>query len=174
MRGEGDLTLKVSHLNMTIEEQRRIRLQAVLFSAVVAVGIFFSAYDALADDPNDILIVANRNVNVKAVTVEELRSLFLKKRVNWKGGKKAIPVNAPPKSDLRQAFQVKVLGMGRSDETSYWQKKKITSGITPPPEFRKMLKAVFSLKGSVGYVYRKDHIDNVVKVLLVLPAEPGK
>ena len=62
----------------------------------------------------------------------------------------------------------KVLGMDAAKETAYWQEQKIKKGHTPPPELSNTQKAVFSLKGSVSYCYRKDFKKGAAKVLLVL------
>ncbi len=38
----------------------------------------------------------------------------------------------------------------------------------PPATFSNLLKAVFKVNGSVGYVFRSDYKEGVVKVLMVL------
>ena len=57
------------------------------------------------------------------------------------------------------------------DEDSYWAEAKIMKGMTSPPEFSNVLKAVFKVDFSIGYVFRKDYKEGVVKILRVIPKE---
>ncbi len=125
---------------------------------------------ASADNPNDILIIAHRSVSQKSVTEAELREIFLKKRNNWSSGGRAIPIQAPEDTTIRRVFRKRILGMTATEETQYWQDRKIKAGISKPAEFTQTLKAVYKLKGSVGYVYRSQYREGVVKVLMVLSA----
>jgi ABC-type phosphate transport system substrate-binding protein len=122
-----------------------------------------------ADDPEEILIVANRKCSRSSMTLNQARSIFLKQQSSWGTGKRAHPFNAKRGSEARRAFQQRVLGMDSAMEDTYWQEMQITKGITPPPEFSNILKAVFSVDGSIGYVHRKDYKEGVVKILLVVP-----
>ena len=63
--------------------------------------------------------------------------------------------------------------MTPAEEQSYWQEQKIRKGLTPPAEFASTLKAVFSVKGAVSYVFRKQFKEGVAKVLLIIPGEAG-
>ena len=142
-------------------------------AALLAVGALALSLPgrAVADDPDDILIVVNRGVRIESISTSQLREIFLKKRSNWPGGGKALPVNAAAGSRLRAEFTRRVLEMSAGEEESYWYKRKIVSGDTPPPEFSNTLKAVFKLKGAVSYVYRSQYREGVARVLLVLPAK---
>lgn len=122
-----------------------------------------------ADSPQDILVVVNNSLPLDQVSVDDLRDLFLKRRLNWQQGGKAVPIHAPEGSSLRKHFVKRLMGMSVADELTYWQERKIKAGVTPPAEFGNTLKAVFKLKGAVSYVYRSEYKDGVAKVLLVLP-----
>ena len=41
----------------------------------------------------------------------------------------------------------------------------------PPFSFSDALRAVFKVKGAVGYVFRGDYKPGVVKIIMVLPAQ---
>ena len=58
--------------------------------------------------------------------------------------------------------------MTPSEEATYWENQKIRQQLSPPPEMGSILKAVFKLKNSISYAYRKDVAGDVVKVLLVI------
>ncbi len=123
----------------------------------------------VAESPDDILIIANKGVSAKSVTMDELRAMFLKKRKQWKQGGNVVPIHAKKGSPLRHQFQLRVLKMNPDEEDTYWNDQQVRHGLGPPPEFGYGLKAVFKLKGSVSYIYRKDFREGVVKVLAVVP-----
>jgi len=152
---------------MTIQLKKHLilNLMALFLSLITAPA------EGQADDPGDILIVANKSVRVSSITVNEAKNLFLQKRTQWPGGAKAIPINAPQKAEIRAHFDERVLSMSLEDELVYWYKKKIQTGSSAPPEFTNPLKAVFRLKGAVGYVFRSQYREGVAKILLVLPAQ---
>ena len=80
-----------------------------------------------------------------------------------------LPVNARADSAVRHDFSRRVLGMEPVDEDKYWEDLKIKKGVTRPAEFGNPLKAVFSLKNAVGYVYRRDYKAGVAKIVAVVP-----
>ncbi len=141
-------------------------LLAFLFLAVILTPL-----TAQADNPNDILIVANKAVPVDEISIGDLRNIFLKKKTQWKMGIKAIPLHTSTDDTLRNAFRKKVLEMDSHQEKDYWKDARIMTATTEPPKFSNLLKAVYKLKNSVAYVYRKDYIKGVVKIILVLPAK---
>ena len=124
---------------------------------------------ARADSPNDILIIANQKVSVSLLTKNEVRQLFLKQRTRWASGQDCIPIHAAKGSELRKAFSKRVLRMAEHEEKTHWNEQQVRLGMRAPPEFKSksLQKAVFNIKGSVSYVFRKDYIPNVTKVLFV-------
>ena len=114
--------------------------------------------------PNDILIIANNSVKADTISQGELRALFLKKKANVKGSK-VVPINAKRKSTIRMAFQKRILRMTPDEESAYWESMKIRKGVTPTIEFRDTFKAVFSVRGGIGYCYRSQYKKGLVKIL---------
>ena len=123
-----------------------------------------------ANSADDILIVAHKSVSTNSITTDELKNIFLKKKGSWEGGQKAVPIHAKSDSALRRAFDQKVLKMTVNEEQSFWADEKIRRGKKPPSEFSNTLRAIFSIRGSVSYVYRNRYKQGVGKVLLVIPA----
>ena len=144
---------------------QKIAILTVTWLAILAT---FAPKIVNAESEDDILIVANNKVEADAITVDEARAFFLKKRTSWKEGGKIAVINAPKDSILRDVFRSKVLGMDWSHEQSYWQNEGIRKGLSQPPEFSQTLKAVFKIQGSLGYVFRKDFKEGSAKVLLVI------
>ncbi len=141
----------------------------LLSSVSIVIGVFWAAPSlAQAEKPEDTLIVANKNVGISAVSIEELRAFYLGERKSWKDGKRVVPVHAKRGSELRETFIMRVLGVDSVRDDAYWRDQKIRKGLAAPPAFSHTLKAVFKLKGSIGYVFRKDYREGVTKVLLVV------
>ncbi|MDJ0764103.1 MAG: hypothetical protein QNJ97_14065 [Myxococcota bacterium] len=141
-----------------------------LLLAGLATALLLQAPKIRAEDPSDILIIANQSASASQISPDVLRDIFLKKRTAWPSGGKVTPVNASPGSDLRKAFRDHILKMTTNEEQQYWQDLKIRKGAAEPPVFSQPLRAVFHLKGSVSYVFRSQYKEGVVKVLLVIPA----
>ncbi len=123
-----------------------------------------------ADDPNDILVVINKKVKHPKMSPAEIKNIFLKLTTRWKDGNKIVPINAKQGTPLRQEFLKAVINMTEAREKDYWHDRKIRVGASKPPEFSHTQKAVFKLKGAIGYVYRSEHKDGVTNVILVIPA----
>ena len=148
-----------------------IKLSILLFVFISIIAFVPSL--ALAQSPDDILIIANRDVGDNAISVEVLASLFSKERLTWSNGVKVVPIHAKDPV-LKTQFLQSVLGLSLAEDQRYWKEQRIKKGVSPPPEFSNTLKAVFKLKGAVSYLYRAQYRDNVSKILLVLPVGPVK
>ena len=119
-------------------------------------------------DTEKLVIIVNRKTPIEHITVAEIKRLFLKQRHNWKSGDKAFPINGKNGSRARQLFLEKVLNMTESDEKTYWQDQKVKRGLSPPPSFSNVQKAVFSLKDSIGYCLSSEHKPGTSRVVLTL------
>jgi len=140
---------------------------SLILGVLLVFGIVLGPYSGNADE-DTIVVFVHKGASVTNMTVAEIKRLFLKERMTLKDGTKAVPVNARSGSRLRQVFVRKVLGMDEAGEKIYWQEQKIKRGLTPPPEFNNTQKAVFSLKGGIGYCFKSEHIPNVNKMVLTL------
>lgn len=148
----------------------RVSVGVVIGGALVASGL--AAKAAGPEHANDLVIIANRSIRAKSITLAVLRQLFTRRRLSWASAR-IVPIDAKPGTWERKAFRRRVLRMTRDEETRYWQDQRIQSGVSPPVEFRRVLKAVYKLKGAVGYVRRAKYRFGVAKILLVLP-DDGK
>jgi hypothetical protein len=119
-------------------------------------------------DADTLVIITHKSVSVDHMTIAEVRRVFLKERTDWKNGERAFPINGKPGTKARMLFQKKVLNMSDNEETTYWQNQKIKRGLTPPPEFTNTQRAVFSLKGSLGYCLKSEHKPGASKIILTL------
>ncbi len=142
----------------------------ILLSLIIAVTLWLPS-DARAESPDDILVVVNFSVKIESASKAELKAIFLKKKVRWKTGLKAIPIHAKGGTSLKKAFLKRLMERDEDLEQSYWQDQKIRAGLVPPVSFTKLLKAVFNIKGSVSYVFRDMYKEGVVKIIAVLPVK---
>jgi hypothetical protein len=142
-----------------------------LFSLLVAVPLLTGPLPSRAqvDRPDDILIVANKGAPIDKLSEEEIQEIFLRIRRVIGSGTPVTPVNAREDSALRKEFRERILQMSPEKEGRYWEDKKISLGLTAPPEFSSPLKAIFKLQNSVGYVFRSEYLQGVVKILAVVP-----
>lgn len=148
-----------------VEEYRVTRRSAVWLALIALTAGLLVPDHGQAESPDDLLIIANKNVPVKSVSASELRRIFLKKQTSWEGAKKVVPINAKKGSALRTYFQRAVMGMTQAEEDRHWQDEKIRRGEKAPAELSDTLKAVFMVKGSVSYLFRKQYKPNLVRVL---------
>ncbi len=121
--------------------------------------------EAGADD--DIFVVVNPANPATAMTREDLRPLFQTTKGEWPDGVKAEPVNLVDESNVRQTFDVAVLGLDPDRVSRYWVDRKIRGGERPPKKVSSGSAAVRSVagdKGGVAYVLRAD-LSTSVKVV---------
>lgn len=162
------------HLLLRIATAQQSVLGAPIFAGVLLGASFLLVFPACAkasENPQDILIIANKSVKSTGIGLEEIKGFFLKKRKFWPNQLKAVPINQKADSPLRVEFARRVLDMSPMQEKNYWGEMKIRRGEMGIPEFAHVLKATFKLKGSIGYIYRHEYREGVVNVLLVLPHE---
>ena len=157
---------------MFLQLHSRISIKAVALATLIGLGMLTVSSTGHLDEttsgnPNDILIIANNSVSQDTISIDELSALFLKMRTTV-GGTKFVPINAPKNAAIRLSFQKVVLGMTPAEENTYWEEMKIKKGLLPTVEFRETLKAVFSVKDSIGYCYRSEYKEGLVKVLRTL------
>lgn len=126
-------------------------------------------------DPLDIIVIVNKSVKESRIEPHRVREFFLKIKKHWSGTDKVLVINAADKR-LRGDFRKKVLKMSASEEDRYWQAQRVKANRTrsEPATFNNTMKAVFMLKGSIGYVYRKDYREGLVRVVSVIPARKAE
>ncbi len=123
-----------------------------------------------ADEPDDILIIVNKSTKIERLSEIEIKLVFLKKKTHL-NGKKINAFNAKENSELRAAFQQRVIKMNAEEEGNYWQDQKVRKGLRAPPEFGDTRKAVFHVANSLSYVFRKQHVEGVYRVVAVIPKQ---
>ena len=112
-----------------------------------------------------LVVFVNKEVGADALTVEEIRQIFLRQRTTWAGGQRIACIDTRPGAPAREAFRTRVLKMTADEEKRYWQEQHIKGEATEPPTFSDTVRAVFMLKGGIGYSLRKDIKGSAVKIV---------
>lgn len=105
-----------------------------------------------------------------AISVQDLRRIYLRQRKFWDDREPILPVNREYRSPLRRVFDEIVFGAMRESLGRYWNEQYF-QGILPPATLESdsaVLKYVAARKNAVGYVNAKQ-VDSSVRVLLRLP-----
>ena len=140
-----------------------IRLTLLAGALVLVAAVLFPGRVVEAEG-GGLVIIANKSLPAGEISKGELKAIFLKQKTSFEG-ERVIPINAKDGTDLRKAFQSRVLEMDDSEEKAFWEEEKIKTSRGAPAEFRNTLKAVFSVKGAVGYCLKSEYREGVVQVL---------
>ncbi len=103
-----------------------------------------------------IAVIANKNFPVSSLNENEIRKIFLKKKMFIKD-KKVVPVNLKNNSQIRQLFQKYILKMDNEEYNLYWNEKYF-NGIKPPivmSSQEAVIKFVKNIDNAIGYVELK-------------------
>lgn len=101
----------------------------------------------------------------------ELIELFMGKSATLPNGQRALPLDHPENSPLREEFYYKLTGKSPAQVRAYWAKLSFTGKGTPPrmaPSGSDIRKMVANTPGAIGYVSKAD-LDPSVKVVFTLP-----
>lgn len=127
------------------------------------VTVFFGAQASAG-----IVVVVNPNSGISSLSAGQAKAIFLGKQSSFPNGGKAVPVDQPEDSAIRNTFANKVLGKSGSQLKAYWS-KMIFSGKGSPPQAvvdNAAVKAfVAGTPGGIGYI-DGDQVDGSVTVVL--------
>jgi ABC-type phosphate transport system substrate-binding protein len=127
-------------------------LPALLFLFVI--GLLSPVQQVVAGD-EPIAIVVHPGVPVQSLSAAELRSIYKRDTQFWSNGDPIRPFALPPESDVRQAFDLAVLGMDPPTATKYWIDQRVRGGAPPPrgvPNASLLARVITSLTGAIAYL----------------------
>jgi len=125
--------------------------------------IFLITLLAHSSHAEEYAVIASKNV--EALSLGELRAIFLKK-ISYVNDVKVLPVNLGSRDEIRTSFEENVLHMKLSKLKSYWTKQHYL-GHRPPITMKSQntVKAfVTKVDGAVGYI-NIQNVDESVKVI---------
>jgi ABC-type phosphate transport system substrate-binding protein len=122
-------------------------------------------------------IIVNKSNPTEAVSLAELRQLFLGRRQHWPGGRRVTPVMRAPGPPERQAVLSRIYRMSESDYRRYYLHAGFTGEVSDRPKevstAAAMRKFVAYVPGAIGYV-RAEELDDTVKAVRVEGKAPGE
>jgi hypothetical protein len=122
-----------------------------------------------AGDSEPLAVVVGRSSPVTAVSRDELREIYLRRRRVWPSGGAVVPINLPADDPVRERFSRLVLGRAPADLLSYWNARYF-EGITPPLILRTPAAVRAYLQRqpeAIAYLPRSE-VDDSLRVLLEL------
>jgi ABC-type phosphate transport system substrate-binding protein len=124
---------------------------------------------ALAVHAEGLVVIANTQVPVNSISVEELTLVYLIQRNSWSNGVVIVPVNREASSAERGFFSEQLFNRTPSDMSEYWNRLRFTGKIPPLVQTsdQAVLGFVRSVPGAIGYV-DAELVTTGVKVLLKL------
>ena len=144
----------------------RLPIAAALSVALAWVTIARADPDS---HPMRIAIVVGRSSMIQEVSKDVLRDVYLRRQRVWPDGARAIPVNLPPGSPVRERFSQLVLGRSTAELVSYWNARYF-EGIMPPavlPSPAAIRAYVNAQPGAIAYLPAED-VDDSCRSLLLL------
>lgn len=127
----------------------------------------------------DLAFIVNKSNQTDAMTLAELRNVFLAERNRWPNGRKITITMLEAGNPEREVVLRTICRMRESDFNRNFLRVKFTGETTEEPRLlaspANMLRFVFNAPGAIGYV-RASRVDDSVKVLRIdglAPGEPG-
>jgi hypothetical protein len=118
---------------------------------------------------NVTLVVITHPSRTDAITVQELRRIYLRQRRFWGDREPILPVNQEYGSVIRTAFDGTVFGTMVESLGGYWNEQYF-QGVLPPPTLGSdsaVRQYVAARKNAVGYIDARQ-VDDSVRVALRL------
>lgn len=149
---------------------RRTLVISLLTMAICGVAGFRPA--AHSQPPIKLVVIAHAALGEKQLSIDDLRAIFLRKRLVWSSGKHIVPINQPSGTPVRQAFDRAVLGFSSEQVARFWIDQRIRSGIQAPRTVTgdtMIMNVVKLLPGCVGYV-PSEQVSAAVRVVARIDA----
>jgi ABC-type phosphate transport system substrate-binding protein len=139
--------------------------------ALLAIAVLVGLLLATSADAEELLIIANPSVNLATpLTLNEIAAFYLLRATSWPDGRRIVPVNREPTSEVRTKFTVIVLQQDKASLVTYWNNMHFMGKLPPVVQESEqaMLAFIQKVPGSVGYISASTAPINV-KVLARVP-----
>lgn len=103
----------------------------------------------------DIAVVVHPTSKLLAMTKAQLGSIFSSSRRPWDDGSSIVAFSYSHKNEVRQAFDLAVLGLSPDQVGRFWIDQRIRDGLRPPrqvPDATLMVRLVAQMGGSIGFI----------------------
>ncbi|MCP4353194.1 MAG: hypothetical protein GY795_47695 [Desulfobacterales bacterium] len=112
---------------------------------------FIIAFESSADTGTEIII--NDSVEAEAITRDDLKKIFLGKKVKWNSNQ-SIKIAILKEGDIHESFLRTYIRKTSSQFSYYWKKLLFTGKGIPPKSFtseNEIINYVSSTAGAIGY-----------------------
>jgi ABC-type phosphate transport system substrate-binding protein len=113
-------------------------------------------------------VIVNTSNGASSLSAEDLQRVYLKKMTTWKDGSAVAVVDQGPKSPVRAAFSVAVLGRDVPSMKNYWQQSLFAGRGVPPieqPGDAQVAAFVAANPNAIGYVSASAQLPDGVRVI---------
>lgn len=152
------------------------RRQLIVLGTTSVVSLFLAPFMVQAAGPSEPLaVVVAKHGALEALSLPDLKRLFMGESIVGPGGQKLIALNRDPKSAERVGFDRSVLGMSPEAVARYWIDRKIRGQSSAPKSIEPAVvlqRVVAKLGGAVGYVRAAEVIADV-KIVRIDGRRPG-
>jgi ABC-type phosphate transport system substrate-binding protein len=138
---------------------------------LLAIAVLVGLLLATSAGAEELLIIANPSVNLATpLTLNEIAAFYLLRATSWPDGRRIVPVNREPTSEVRTKFTVIVLQQDKASLVTYWNNMHFMGQLPPVVQESEqaMLAFIQKVPGSVGYISASTAPINV-KVLARVP-----
>lgn len=127
----------------------------------------FAAAVCMQSANADLVVVANPNVKLNAISQIELTKLFLGQSSAYPDGSKAVPLDI--NGDHRNSFYTYILKKSPTQLEKYWARMIFTGKAQPPRQIssKDVKSIVADTQGAISYMDSAT-VDSSVKVLTVV------
>ena len=142
-------------------------LKTSILAATASIALLCTESYASAE----VVVIASKSAPVSSISVEQAKSIFLKKTVTFPDGSNVVAVDLPADNPVRDEFYDKATNKNPNQVKAYWAKRIFTGKGTPNDiqnSESDVKRWVASGSDHVGYV-SPGTVDSSVRVLLRLP-----
>lgn len=121
---------------------------------IVALLAMVAATPARAVPQLDLAVIVNTRAAMKQMSAVEMETMFTRTQTRWDDGTPAVPINAPPGSDMRVQFDSVVLRLSPDEVGRFWIDRRVRGFGMPPRhvgEPATIVRVVEKLNGTIAY-----------------------
>lgn len=151
------------------------RRQVITLGGACAASLLLAPLPGYGAGEGEPLAVVVASQGLDALSLPELKRLFMGDNIVGPRGQKLIPLNRDPKSPERVGFDRSVLGMSPEAAARYWIDRKIRGQSSAPKAIEPaavLQRVVSKLGGAIGYV-RAREVSADVKIVRIDGKRPG-
>jgi ABC-type phosphate transport system substrate-binding protein len=144
-------------MKIRIRSRQAVGKTAIFFSLFFQLMVFPSLSEA-----QDVLVIANKDVPVDALSRNEIKSIFLGEKIKWNNDSKITFVIL--KTEVHDLFLKEYLGNTAAQYLNYWKKMVFTGKSKSPKSFsdtEKLIDYIAETGGAVGYLPASAYNDKV-------------